>query len=209
MDCLVNYNFDPKDWWLEYEFDPIVYDRSDDGIERTFTAKQIRRTENKGNVDADKLGHLIEFYDELPHVFLWGKSNIFKYISKEEFDKVAKNQEFTPLLTQNHKTYSDQHGVVCYYQGGIYYERNSDWIPNNPDLASSGRFSSWVDWANEFQLPKPAYLPFAPGGNYLLTRERVHRYSRDYYARMRETLLYAQNPMEAHLAERSYYLLWQ
>lgn len=205
---LVNYNFSPKDWWTEYGFETTVYDRSDDGIERVFDAKTYK-TKNTGNVDYDKLSYLVENYDDLPDVFLWGKTNLFKYISKEEFDKVAQNKEFTPLLTQNHRIYSNEFGRVNYYSGGIYHEVNSSWIFNNDDLASTGQFQNWSDWAATFRLPNPAYIPFTPGGNYILTKEKVHKYSRDYYAHMRDVLPYAKNPVEAHAAERSYYLMWK
>ncbi len=204
---MVNYNHDPMDWWLEYGFDDaIMYDRSDDGQFRSFAAKTFN-TPNKGNVDYDKLGYLIEHYDNLPDLFFWGKSNIHKYCPKDELDVLMKRKEFTPILTKTHKTYSDKFGVVCRYNGEIYEERADGWIFNNPDL--SHMCPSWDAWTLEFGLPRTQFIPFAPGGNYLLTRERVHRYGRDFYERMRDTLPYAMNPAEAHAAERSYFLLWK
>lgn len=206
---LVNYNFDPA-WLKDYpELEVTMYDRSDDGVERNLTQYgEVIQTPNRGDVDHDKLTWLIENYDNLPEVFLWSKTNLFKFISNEEWDKVKNNKEFTPLLTQNHKTYSDQYGVVCKYVGGIYNERNDSWYLN-AGLDTSGAFSSWTDWAQYIGLPSPRFLPFAPGGSYILTRERVHRYGRDTYEKMRDCLPYAQRPVEAHLCERSYYLLWK
>ena len=204
---LVNYNFTPT-WLFDYpDLDYLIYDRSeDDKWLKDFPKERIIKTENKGNVDYDKLSYLVDNYDSLPDVFLWSKTNLFKFITKEEFDKVKDNTKFTPLLTQNHRTYSDNLGPICYYSGGMYHERNNSWYLQE---VAPKYIHSWEDWAKLFFLPTPNFIPFAPGGSYILTRERVHRYSRDFYEEMRDMLPYAQLPGEAQCAERSYYLLWK
>ena len=206
---LVNYGYDPT-WLKDYpDLEVVLYDRSDDGVERNLTQYgKVYRTKNEGDVDYDKLGYLIENYDTLPDVFVWGKSNLFKYVSEPYFKEALEKKEFTPLLKFDHRTYKDKFGVVCRYAGPIYEERADSWFFNNPDLANKN-FKSWDEWATHFRLPKTHFIPFAPGGNYLLTRERVHRYSRDFYEEMRQTLPYAMHPAEAHACERSYYLLWK
>lgn len=205
---LVNYCFDPT-WLKDYsELDVTIYDRSDDGIERDLTQYgKVYRTKNVGDVDYDKLSYIIENYDNLPDVFLWSKSNLFKFITKEEWDAVKDNKTFTPLLTKGHKTYSDQYGVVCRYNGEIYEERADSWFFNNQALSS--KFKSWQQWVDYLGLPRTDFIPFAPGGSYILTREKVQRYSRDFYDKMRATLPYAMHPAEAHACERTYYTLWK
>lgn len=215
--CLVNYNHDPADWWVKDGYEPhnvVMYDRSDDGVARTFDAKTYK-TRNIGNVDYDKLGYLIEHYYDLPDVFLWAKSNLFKYITKEEWDVVKDNQEFTPLLTRNHLIYTDNSipgglpNIVNAYDGnGMYYERYG--IVNHLHTVMSWKyFRLWEEWCAHFRVPQAQMIPFPPGGNFILTRERVHRYGVDFYKEMREVLDYAQLPVEAYLAERSYFLLWK
>jgi hypothetical protein len=200
---LVNYEYTPT-WVQEYDLDYLIYDRSESDCLEGFRGERIVKTENRGNVDYDKLTFLVDNYDHLPDVFLWGKTNLFKYISKEEFDQVKDNKAFTPLLSKNHKTYEDKRGPVCFYKDGMYHERNDEWY-----LQQFEHAYTWNTWAPKFGLPSPAYIPFAPGGNYILTRDTVHKYSRDLYREMQETLPYCRLPGEAHLAERSYYLLWQ
>lgn len=201
---LVNYNFTPDKEWIGDDY--LIYDRSEDGIDHLaeFDPAKIIKTENVGQVDLDKLNYLIDNYDNLPDVFLWGKTNLFKYITPEEYEKVKDNKEFTPLLTMNHETRTDNSGYICYYSEGIYWERN-------PLVYSESYkyFRDYGEFAHAFQLPNPPYLPFAPGGNYILTRERVHRYSRDYYEKMASVLPYAWMPLEAYLCERCYYTLWK
>ncbi len=181
--------------------DYFIYDRSGNcGLPNSVPR------ENFGDADYDRLSYIIDNYNDLPDIFLLAKSNLFKYITREEFDEVKHNQCFTPLLTQNHKVYSDERGVVCYYQDGIYHERNDNWFLNS---VPARYFESFADWAKEFFLPNPAYIPFAPGGCYILTRETVHKYAKDYYERMRSFLPYAQRPGEAQMVERSLYLMWK
>ncbi len=201
---LVNYNFTP-DWVKDKDY--LIYDRSDskDWL-KDFDQSKIRYTENIGQVDYDKLSYLVENYDSLPDVFLWGKTNLFKYITSDEFDVVKDNQVFTPLLTKNHAWQTDERGAVSFYGNGIYYERNQ--LLYDLDLGAK-YFNFYKDFAKEFGLPNPDYLPFAPGGNYILTKETVHKYPKEFYAKMASILPYMREPLEAHFCERSYYTLWR
>ena len=196
---LVSYNNDPT-WVKSYTDDWIIFDRS----EKPFDFPNTIQTKNIGQVDYDKLGYLVDNYDNLPDVFLWGKTNLFKSINSVEFD-IAKNREdeFVPLLTQFHKTYMP----VCWYdENGMYRELNNNWyVINFP----AKHFNTFESWAKYFGIPSPAYIPFCPGGNYILTRERVHRYSKEFYKEMRSYLPYAKEPAEAQFCERSYYLMWK
>ena len=202
---LVNYNFTPEKSWIGDDY--LIYDRSDDGIDHLaeFDKSKVIYEENVGQVDYPKLRYLVDNYDNLPEVFLWGKTNLFKYITPEEYEKLKDNTTFTPLLTQNHNTYSDNNGVVCFYDAGMYHERNDNWYFGE---FSSKYVKSFDDWCHHIFLPTQSYVPFAPGGNYILTRETVHKYSRDYYAKLAEALPYCREPVEACCAERSYYLIW-
>ena len=207
---LVNYNFDPA-WLKDYpEMEVTMYDRSDDGVERDLTQYgRIYKTSNLGNVDYDKLCWLVENYHDLPDAFLWSKSNLFKYISKEEFDFAKGNGVFTPLLTQHHKTYDDPRGVpVCFYRDGMYHEHSAV-VSSYHNLFPWKYAKTWDEWCKLFHIKQSTYIPFPPGGSFLLTKERVHRYGRDFYEDMLSTLPYAQTPLEAQFCERSYYLLWK
>lgn len=202
---LVNYNFTPDPTWIGEDY--LIFDRSDDGLDhlKDFDPSKIVKTENVGQVDFDKLNYLVDYYDNLPDVFLWGKTNLFKYITPEEYDGLKDNQTFTPLLTQGHKTYSDNNGLVNYYSGNMYFERNDNWYMAQ---FPSKYFNSYAQFAREFQIKNPPYIPFAPGGNYILNRDTVYKYGRDFYAKMSSFLPYCREPAEAQLCERAYYNMW-
>lgn len=203
---LINYNFTP-DWIDDYTDDYLIYDRSESpSWLEGYPEDKVIRTPNIGNVDYDKLGYLIDNYDNLPDVFVLSKSNLFKSISEKEFNEVKDNKVFTPLLTKYHRTYSDKYGVVCYYDNGLYYERNDDWFLGS---VPAHHISTWDEWAKIFDLPNPFYIPFFPGGNCILTKETVHKYPKEYYEKMRGMLGWTMLPGEAQCAERSYYLMWK
>ena len=182
-------------WVKQYTSDYLIYNRSGDDIPGS-----IKRA-NFGDADYDRLSYLVDYYEELPDIFLLTKSNLFKYISKEEFDMVRDNQVFTPLLTKHHKVYEP----ICRYTNGIYEEVNNSWYLGS---VPSRFFKSYKEFATSFGLPNPEYLKFAPGGNYILTRETVHKYPREFYNDLRSILPYTQRPGEAHMIERSYYNIW-
>lgn len=203
---LVNYNFSPT-WVKDYTDDYLIYDRSDSKeYLKDFNQNKIIYTSNVGNADYDKLSYLVDNYYDLPEVFVWSKSNLFKFIYPDEFNRVKDNKDFTPLLKRDHRTYADSFGQVCYYDDNwMYNERNDNWyLHSHP----AKYFRNYKEFANEFGLPNPQFIPFAPGGSYILTKERVHRYSRDYYDKMRQILPWCQLPGEAHMTERSYYSIW-
>lgn len=195
---LVSYNNDPR-WVAKYTDDWLIFDRSEEPYDFPNTFYKP----NVGQVDYDKLGYLVDNYENLPKVFLWGKTNLFKSISQEEFNKVKDNKEFTPLLTKQHNTYAQ----VCWYdENDMYREINNSWYVNS---FPHKYFETFKEWAEHFNIPNPVYIPFAPGGNYILTREKVHKYPKKMYEEMRSYLPYAKEPAEAQFCERSYYLLWR
>jgi hypothetical protein len=189
------------EWVREYTDDFLIYNRTDEEIPNS-----IKR-ENVGDADFDRLSYIVDNYYNLPDVFLLSKSNLLeKFITKEEFDEIKDNKCFTPLLTKNHKTYSDSIGPVCFYDSnGQYNERNNSWyLASTPALY----FNDYTDFAKAFYLPNPQYLTFAPGGNYILTRDTVHKYGLDFYESLRSILPYSQRPGEAMMIERSLYTIW-
>lgn len=181
-------------WITDYTRDYFIYNRTD------CLLPNRKDVPNVGNADYDKLCYLVDNYWNLPDVFLLTKSNLFKFITKEEFDVVKNNTTFTPLLTQHHKVYEP----VCRYVDGIYEEVNNSWYA--PQFER--KFDTYNDWADYMGLLKPDYLRFAPGGSYILTPQEIHRYPRHFYAKMRDTLSHAVLPAEAQYCERSYFTLW-
>lgn len=216
---LSNYNFDPS-WVKEYTDDYIIYDRSEksDWTNDIHYGK-LTFVENKGSDIYDKLSWIVDNYDNLPDVVLLAKSNLFKYITKEEFDLVKDNTTFTPLLTQYHKEVLCDEGMpepgtpFSFYRDGMYYELNypayllahktkdpywcySDTFPHFPLLRIVG-------------INNMKYVPFAPGSNYIVTKENILKHPRDFYLELRSWLDWDRYPGEAMVIERGLYTIWK
>jgi len=161
-----------------------------------------KKDKNVGYNIYDYLSYIIDNYDNLPETILFGKDNMLeRHITKEEFDSLKDNKTFTPLLTQNHKT----DGIINYYKDGIYHERNDSWyLYSYP----SKFYSKYEDFAKDFDLPNPDYLPFAPGACYIVPKSNILKHSKEYYERLRALVDWHQTPAEAHLIERSLYNIW-
>lgn len=187
-------------WLDEYTSDYILYDRSE--VKRPESIPM----ENIGSDIYDKFTYIIDNYDNLPDVAIYTKANIFKYITKEEFDQIKDNKVFTPILTMNHKTYSDEFGEVCYYKDGIYWERNNLWYLNAHPAKSMKIAGKLMDLLGIWDMK---YVPFAPGSNYILPKENILKHPKRMYEKLRSYLNWTVYPGEAQIMERGLYTLWK
>ena len=118
----------------------------------------------------DYMDYIVNNYDNLPEIMLFGKTNMFeRHITKEEFEKVKDNKTLTLLLTQNHRTYSDNDGVVCYYENGLYYERNDFWYLREHPTKTVNSKNDLVKLLNLTDK----YIGFAPGGCCIVPRQNI------------------------------------
>lgn len=194
---LSRFNHDVS-WLKEYSEDWVMYDRSDVPIKD----RRVIPTENWGSDIRDKFTFIIDNYDNLPDVAVYSKANLFKYISKEEFDKIKDNKTFTPILTQNHKEKTG----VCYYKDNIYWEINNNWFliahkPKSMESVTSLKAILGIDQMD--------FIPFAPGSNYIVPRENILKHSKEHYKKLRSFLEWDVYPGEAMIMERGLYNLWK
>jgi hypothetical protein len=189
-------------WLEEYSEDWVMYDRSDVPIDDP----RVIITANRGSDLYDKFTYIIDNYDNLPDVVLLTKANLFKYITKEEFEEVKDNKTFTPLLTKNHETkmcHWDSQKPFSFYHDGIYWEINGQvqWL--------------YATKCNPYQLMAVLgirdmkYTPFAPGSNYTLPKENILKHPKETYEALRESVAYDVYPPEAMIIERGIYTFWK
>lgn len=196
-----NYNY-PLDWLSEYTDRFEVWDRSND---ESFTSmlpqEKVRKVENKGSDWYDKLGWIVENYDNLPETIMLVKGNLWKYISKPEFGNLRHNTCFTPLLTPHHKTYYP----VCFYdQRGQYNEINNLWFLNSHPCKCNP-----LELMDLLGITEQKYVKFAPGSNYIVTKEVIHTKPKSFYGKLRSYLEWDVYPGEAQIIERGIYNIWK
>lgn len=188
-----NHNMTPI---LEYAKNYVLYDRSEEPLPEAIKVKNI------GSDIYDKFTFIIDNYDNLPDVAVYTKANLFKYITKEEFDNIKNNKTFTPLLTQHHKVYEP----VCRYNNGMYEEINNYWYL---DVHKPKSKESAEELKDLLGMRNREYNAFAPGSSYILPKENILQHSKDFYIKLRSFLDWAVYPGEAQMIERSLYYLWQ
>ena len=197
-----NYNADIS-WILDYTDNYIIYDRSDtDEWTKPFDQSKVRRVKNIGWDIYDKLTYIIDNYENLPNSMIMTKGNIFKYITKPEFDIICNNTYFTPIFTKHHKTYMPD---FFYGKDGMYNEINNSWYLN---ALPTKYFSNYNQFIKPFGLEVPKYLKFAPGSNYIVTKENIQKHSKSFYEQLRRCIDYSALPGEAQIIERFLYILW-
>jgi len=197
-----NYNADIS-WILDYTDNYIIYDRSDtDEWIKHFDPKKVIKVPNIGWDIYDKFTYIIDNYDSLPETMILTKGNIFKYITKEEFDGVCNNTFFTPLLTKHHKTYLP----VCFYdKDGMFNEINNSWYLRT---FPAKYFNSYSQFIKQFGLEIPKHVKFAPGSNYLVTKQNILKHPKSFYEKLRCCVDYSTLPGEAQIIERFLYTMW-
>ena len=190
------YNHDIS-WLKDYTDSPIIYDRSEQPLENTI------KVENIGTDIADKFKFIIDNYNNLPEIAVYTKANLFKYISKEEFNEVKDNKTFTPLLTKNHKVYEP----ICRYDKDGMYEEINNYFYLNSHPCKNDR--SFIDLILLLGMNKREYNKFAPGSNYILPKENILKYSKEFYEKLRNYLMWDRYPGEAQIIERNLYYIWR
>ena len=177
--------------YKQYTDDVVLYDKKD---------------LNVGLNMHDYMSYIVDNYNNLPDVMLFGKTNMFsRHITKEEFEKVKDNKTFTPLLTQNHRTYSDNDGVVCYYENGLYWERNDLWFLREHPTKNNVTRNELIELLNL----KGKYNGFAPGACYIVPKENILKHNKEIYEKLRDYVSWTQLPGEAYLIERGLFNFWK
>lgn len=190
---LSRYNHDIS-WLKEYTNDFVIYDRSEQPLSNTIVVPNV------GSDIYDKFSFIIDNYDNLPDVAVYTKANLFKYITKEEFDKVKDNKTFTPLLTQNHKVY---YPICGYNLEGMYCEVNNYWYLGSHPAKHEDKINMI------FRMSERNYNIFAPGSNYILPKGNILKHPKSLYEQLRSYLDWDVYPGDAQLIERNLWYLWQ
>jgi hypothetical protein len=176
-----------RDWIKEYTDNVIFYDKKDNNV---------------GANIHDYTSFIVDNYDNLPDVILFGKTNMLeRHITKEEFDKVVNNKTFTPLLTQSHHVYDP----ICWYEDGVYCETNDYWYLLEHPCKTYARTEELKKMLGFYER---SYNKFAPGGCYIVPKSNILKHSKEFYTKLRDYCDWHGTPGEAYLIERSLYHIW-
>lgn len=208
-----NYNSDLN--WLkmtcEHGFSPentVIYDRSDVEKDWSYLGKSIR-SPNVGENIYDMMRFIVENYDNLSDINIFIKGNLFSrldddggtnyYTTEERFIRSLHAEYFLPI-ERYHPT------TAFNVNSGGYIEPS--WYQHQ---APSKYFTSYAQLMELlFENPiYPEFIRFAPGGNYVVPKGNILKYSKRLYEKLMKYCAHCEIVCaEAYLIERALYAIW-
>ena len=197
-----NYNTDPEQY-LKYCNDYHIYDQSPDvdireRLKRKYT--KISFVENTGHNISDYFRYFVDQYDDLPQYMMLAKGNMIgRHISQEYFDHVYDNKFYTSLYDD--RQWVDKIDVAYQLYDGAFLEKNNSWYA---EIKPHKYFRTYNELLT-FVFKNPIisnWLLFSPGACYVVTREQVVRYPKEFYENLKYLVSYTYFPSEAYHVER-------
>jgi len=214
--------------WLkmtyDYGFSPsntLIYDRTPDDFEGKSDIKHLGKvipSPNVGSNPYDIGRYIVDHYDNLPDVMIHVKGNLLqkKYTTEERFIYALQSNWFVPI----------DGGTLCesYFANMVndnWFAQPMEWedriekeksdeikmMKIYPRISSLREFIKDLFEVEDKDIPK--FLSFAPGANYVVPKNCILKYSKNFYKKIMDYTDYNNNPIEAHWFERVFQLAWQ
>jgi len=211
-----DYNWLPdnleESWVHKYSDNYLIYDRADRWEETDKVNKQI----NVGQNIYDLFDFIHTHYDNLPDVTIFGRGAMMfpkgrqppmsnGTISEEKFLRLANNTTFTEL----HDFGADVHNGQSSKLGpdDSFLEINNSWYFHH---VKGKYFTNLHTFLRDVYVSPviEQYIRFAPGGSYIIPKENMLKYSKNFYAKMKEIVGWDILTGEAHMLERCLYTIF-
>lgn len=210
-----DYNWLPQNleesWVHKYSDNYLIYDRA----HRWEDSERTKRQVNVGQNIYDMFDFMATHYDNLPDVMVFGRAAMIfpkgrqkplsnGTISEEKFLQLANNKTLTELHDfgpEVHNGHSSRYGP-----DGSYLEINNSWYFNHHQGRYFYNLNTFL--RDVYINPEiPEYIRFAPGGSYIVPKENVLKYSKNFWEKMRTYVGWDVLTGEAHMMERSLYTI--
>lgn len=182
----------------------FIYDKSDDPIQKYSNLAQIKRIENVGYNINSIFTHIIEEYNNLSEVVIFIKGNLIErgHTTLETFLQSLDAKVFFPIEKYHESIYKFK------VNDDGYVEPNNNWYTEH--LQNYKYAETYNDFLNLlFKNPiYPDYIKFSPGGNYVVPKENILKYSKEFYSKVKLYVSHHQLSRESHFVERLMYGLW-
>ena len=201
------YNNDVS-WIGNYTKNYLIYDKSHT---MNVANSKIIQPDNVGYNCWDICDFIARNYDCLPDLIAFLEGNPFDHCKKETFDKLIYNECFTSIEDYSHVPESYAHKKS---EDGGYMEINNSWYVLS-HTSTYGKevqrfFTNYNDFLDEmFENPEhPIYIRFSPGAQYIVPKENILYYSKNFYEKLRSYVDYHRLPSEAFMIERMFYYIF-
>ena len=203
-----NYNYNVGNLGINFD-NSIIFDCSDDKNQNMekITA-EIIQTNNYGHNLISYLTYIIDNYDYLPLNIAFLKSNIIgRHVTPIYWKNNYQNNHYT-LLWEDPTPRIYKKNSAGYRLGpGLFIELNNSWyVWDHPHRY----FTDYNDMLDFLFIDSvhPAWVPFAPGGCYIVERRQILKYPKSFYQGLVVILEYGFLPSEAYILERMLHTIW-
>lgn len=197
-----NFNTDPEKY-LKYCDDYHIYDQSTDPIIKDELQKKYKKisfVENTGHNISDYFRFFVDHYEKLPAFMMLGKGNMIgRHISEGYFSHVYDNKFYTALYDD--RSWVDKPGVAYHVYDGAFLEINNNWYAGSKKCKYFRSYNDLLGFI--FMRPiLPKWLLFSPGACYIVSKEQVLKYPKEFYENLRMLISFTYFPVEAYHVER-------
>ena len=206
-------------WIDNFTSNYIIYDKAGSLPE----SDRVKHVPNVGLNIYDYSHFIVENYNSLPDVCVFLKGNIFNrkpepHCNEERFKVLIENNTLTPLesyehIPVSHVNIKGDDGGYCErsggYGGGCWgggkYENGICVSPPPRYFTSYNQFLDLM-----FINPVyPEFMRFAPGANYIVPKQNILFYSRNFYQKLINFVEYDTHSQEIYIIERALFTIFK
>jgi hypothetical protein len=221
-----DYNWLPEDldqsWVHKYAENYLIYDR----FHRFKETNKVKWQKNVGQNIYDIFDFIVSNYDNLPETTIFCRGCIFnkkddgiiRYdssgkristgnCSEDYFLEICNRKSFTEIqdFTKDSWRFNGVSNKVS--DDGGYLELNRNWWVAS---AKTRHYNDINKFFSDMYINPPIqeYIRFSPGGNYIIPRKNILRYSVKFYEKIRSILEWDVIIGEAHMIERALHTIF-
>lgn len=193
------------DWVLDCKNPYVIYNKTGNPLPQDF--KNVIDIPNTGYNIYDMLKFTIDYYENLPETVVFCKSNVFpRHVTEEFFLSIKDSTNFKGIFQKELHTPSMP--MCRFSKDGYWEELNNSWyMGEGKEMVYYKDFNSFFQ--DFFLTSPPTYVEFTPGGNFVVPRENILKFSKTFYENLLPLVSYTQLPGEAHILERTLHGMWK
>lgn len=225
-----DYNWIPdnieESWISKYTNNYLIYDKYHRDCWKDH--EKVIRQRNVGQNHYDMFDYIFTNYDDLPENIIFCRASLFfpkgektspspernastGNYNEEDFAKNCNNTWLTELHDfgqEAHDPYIHQPVPASKMaEDGGFLELNNSWYMNQAKRTYFDSLNSFfLDVYKNPQLPM--YIRFSPGGNYIIPKKNILKYSKNFYKKIRDYMAEDIITAEIWLIERATYTIF-
>jgi len=174
--------------------------------EPSIDSKKITIVENVGYNVYPYLKYIVDNYDTMPDVVVFCKNNVFpRHVSRVTFERLALREVFTAIEEPARWNVRYPYSMLSSDNGLL--EINNSWYAKQNLRKYFYSFDDFYSFIFR-DAPRPRYLRFAPGANYVVPKQNILLRSRNFYHNLMKFCEYHQFSGESHMIERALVAIW-